>query len=252
MVPTALHTRGQILYMCITHKCTWWTTCLLFLVLSRTHTRTHTQGAKYTIIQHISTHVRGPSLKQGDEEWWECKQIPRQRSLFLGCMCSPEGAVQRWKLYCKCNSTQYIKSIIFKHLLWNCPAATHSPVFHLQTCAKLLTLRESYLIASWVAECVYSIHKMTQLERILSAVPLCWRRTGFAQQKSRQCVKVRIRQRTNSDMFFRPVVLTQRCLCSTSPSDLVSHLLASAQPWLDQKEPQPTFSRTSQPWKIMN
>lgn len=33
-VPTASHPHGQTTYMCITHKCTWWTTCLLFLVPS--------------------------------------------------------------------------------------------------------------------------------------------------------------------------------------------------------------------------
>lgn len=57
-----------------------------------THTHSHT---KYTIIQHISTHVSSHSILQEDEEWWECKQRPRQSSIFLGCQLDVFAARRR-------------------------------------------------------------------------------------------------------------------------------------------------------------
>lgn len=88
-----------------------------------------------------------------------------------------DKAVQRWNTLLDTLYKHYISKILrifSEDLPWNCLSGTHSPVFHLQTCANSLTLRESYLLVVWTTECVRTVtHKMTQPERILSASPLC-------------------------------------------------------------------------------
>lgn len=66
------------------------------------YTHTHTENKVYNHPTHIHTCAESFTL-QGDEEWWECKQMPRQSSIYSGlstwCVCCTEKTVQRWKLY---------------------------------------------------------------------------------------------------------------------------------------------------------
>lgn len=140
--------------------------------------------------------------------------------------------MQRWNTLLDTLYKHYISKILrifSEDLPWNCLSGTHSPVFHLQTCANSLTLRESYLLVVWTTECVRTVtHKMTQPERILSASPLCVHVNG-AGGRQKGCVptlstwvRLKIQQRTS--LLSGLTALTQSLLSAPFHSDTLIQL----------------------------